>query len=335
MKRKKTFFYLPLFFTVVFLVLQLLSMHVLGWKINWPILPLIVPVISIINLLFFVYWIMRFQWPLLLFVIVLALSYEQWTLLYQFKRKGIETAQGLEVMSFNVRSFNRFKWLKENNVPQAIAEFISAENPDVICFQEFSKSQSPNFKEYRYHAFVPYREQGQIGVSILSKYPLIKVEPILLTNASNGGMKARMIKSKDTLNLYNIHFESLRMDVNDSMLTAKYSQKLRSKLSTVFQQQIEQAEQFLLKTKEDKGTSVICMDLNNTAFSKSYFMLKKDRQDCFQIQGSGFGGTYQFPYFPLRIDFILASPELNVLDFKTHKIKLSDHKPITAKLEWP
>jgi endonuclease/exonuclease/phosphatase (EEP) superfamily protein YafD len=34
---------------------------------------------------------------------------------------------------------------------------------------------------------------------------------------------------------------------------------------------------------------------------------------------------------PMRIDFIFASSALNVIDFQTHGVKLSDHKPISAK----
>jgi endonuclease/exonuclease/phosphatase family metal-dependent hydrolase len=35
----------------------------------------------------------------------------------------------------------------------------------------------------------------------------------------------------------------------------------------------------------------------------------------------------------MRIDFIFASPELKIIDFETHAVKLSDHKPISVRLK--
>ena len=83
----------------------------------------------------------------------------------------------------------------------------------------------------------------------------------------------------------------------------------------------------------NKFPEIICTDLNNNAFSESYKNLSKNRIDAFNEKGSGFGSTYQFPFFPLRIDYIFISPEIRVLDFITHDIELSDHKPISAKLQ--
>jgi len=37
----------------------------------------------------------------------------------------------------------------------------------------------------------------------------------------------------------------------------------------------------------------------------------------------------------LRIDYILTDPKMKTISFKTHSIKLSDHKPISISLEWP
>ena len=75
--------------------------------------------------------------------------------------------------------------------------------------------------------------------------------------------------------------------------------------------------------------------MNNNAFSDIYNFISKGRNDAFLEKGSGFGSTYRFPFFPLRIDYIFTSKNIKVLDFKTYDIDLSDHKPILAKLQWP
>ena len=61
--------------------------------------------------------------------------------------------------------------------------------------------------------------------------------------------------------------------------------------------------------------------------------LSKNRLDTFKAKGKGFGSTYQFPYFPLRIDYIFITPNIKVLDYRTHNIELSDHVPISADLK--
>ena len=80
---------------------------------------------------------------------------------------------------------------------------------------------------------------------------------------------------------------------------------------------------------------IICTDLNNNAFSKSYLNLSRGRKDSFLEKGEGFGATYNFLKFPLRIDFIMSSPKINILSYKTHKVNLSDHKPISIIFQNP
>ena len=68
---------------------------------------------------------------------------------YQFKSDAIITSKGLDVMSFNVRSFNRLGWIENKNIPNSIASFIKTISPDVICFQEFAMICPQNFKIIR------------------------------------------------------------------------------------------------------------------------------------------------------------------------------------------
>ena len=63
-------------------------------------------------------------------------------------------------MSFNIRSFNRFRWLDKENIPGSIAAFIKQVSPDVICFQEFAEDLSPEFEDYPFKVFKPYVVDG-------------------------------------------------------------------------------------------------------------------------------------------------------------------------------
>ena len=91
----------------------------------------------------------------------------------------------------------------------------------------------------------------------------------------------------------------------------------------------------MLLTRENKFPEIICTDLNNNAFSENYKALASGRSDAFKEKGSGFGSTYQFPFFPLRIDFIFTASNIKVVEFETHDVRFSDHNPISAIIQWP
>ena len=335
MKRKKIFVRFFAFINAFLLVLQLIAMGSISGIISIPIFSLVVPLLCFANIFFFIFWLIRFQWPFLLFVLTFVIGFKEWRLLYQFKDKGIITSDGLSVMSYNVRSFNRFKWLDTSNIPKEINTFITNESPDIISFQEYAIDLAPIFKDYPYLFFTPYTRNGKVGSCIISKLPLYNPQPVLFTGSENGGMYVDFLYKKDTLRLYNIHFESLGFNLKDTLVDSHYSKKIRSKIDKVFAIQQLQVLQVKKIMNGSVFPEIICTDLNNNAFSASYRALSKGMKDSFLAKGAGFGATYQFPYFPLRIDYILTDPKMKTISFKTHSIKLSDHKPISVSLEWP
>ena len=75
-------------------------------------------------------------------------------------------------------------------------------------------------------------------------------------------------------------------------------------------------------------------DFNNTAYSFIYKeIIGDDLVDTFKEAGNGFGKTYDFKFFPLRIDYILSDKAFTVNGYKTYDVKLSDHYPIKATLK--
>lgn len=335
MKNKSFLFKVALAINFILLLLQLVALDSMGLGLEIPMLTLGAPLLCLINFIFFIFWVFRFKWPVLLFIIAFVLSFDSWQLFYQFKSNTIPTSKGLHVMSYNVRSFNRFKWLDVEDVPAAIANFVASIDPDVICFQEYAKDNAPFFEKYPYQVFLPYVSNGRIGSCIISKYPIMNSKKITFKASRNGGMQSDLVWKRDTLRLYNIHFESLRINSKDTLFSAEYSKKFNTKLQRVFDIQKKQVAQFEALASTNRFPDILCTDLNNNAFSKSYKTLVSTRTDSFKEKGKGFGATYQFPYFPLRIDYILTAPNIKVIDFQTHDIALSDHKPITALLQWP
>ena len=74
--------------------------------------------------------------------------------------------------------------------------------------------------------------------------------------------------------------------------------------------------------------------MNNSAFSYVYRNIKGNLQDAFVVAGRGFGKTYDFKYYPARIDYIFFDNRFKIYSFENHtEIIDSDHFPIVAKFE--
>jgi endonuclease/exonuclease/phosphatase family metal-dependent hydrolase len=74
--------------------------------------------------------------------------------------------------------------------------------------------------------------------------------------------------------------------------------------------------------------------MNNSAFSFVYRTIKGSMQDTFETSGSGFGKTYNFKYYPARIDYIFADKTFQVKSFETlNDFYNSDHFPLISRLE--
>ena len=70
--------------------------------------------------------------------------------------------------------------------------------------------------------------------------------------------------------------------------------------------QQEQAELIKNIIEHASIKKIVCGDLNNSAFSYVYRAVKETMQDAFETNGSGFGKTYNFKYYPARIDYIFS-----------------------------
>ena len=332
---KVKFFYFFLIIINIFLTLiQFILMKSDYSLYNLDVLKLIIPVFCLINILFFIYWIYLLKWPLFIFIFSFALSFNDWFLLYQFPNNAIVSSQGINIMSFNVRNFNVYKWIEKKNIPESIETFIKKQNPEIICFQEFDKELSPEFKDYPFKYFNSFGSNINRGSCIYSKIPILKKGIFNFDNSNHGGIYIDIKKGRDTLKIINIHYESIGLSSKDTLFVDKNLFGLNGKIQKTFNKQKKQVLKTIDFLKKIKIPTIICSDLNNNPFSIPYKKLSFGKKDAFVEAGNGFGNTYFFGFFPLRIDYIFVDERLKVLSFSTFKEKLSDHKPIMAKIEF-
>ena len=153
-----------------------------------------------------------------------------------------------------------------------------------------------------------------------------------LENSANNIIFADILKEQDTIRIYNVHLESMRLNPDKENFGQKDSDKLIDRIKDAFQKQAYQAEKLLAHQSKWLGKSIVSGDFNNTAFSWVYNQIASGRQDAFEVAGKGTGRSFNYKY-PLRIDFILPDENFTVNHYKTFDVPYSDHYPIFARLE--
>ena len=320
---------------LIFLFFQLKDLGLLPGFLNFYIIDLFYPYIIVSNIIFFLYWIIRYKWPFVLFI-PFTLFFNNWSLIYNFPSNIIRNSNNsLKIMSYNVRLFNKYSWIENTNVPDKILRFIDSKKPDLICFQEYSVEDAPNFKQYPYEFIHKTKIGGNSGLAIFSKFKIVNQGFINFEDSNNGAIFSDIIIKNDTIRIYNIHLESLRMNLSDkNKLSIDESNGIPLKLNRVFDKQIDQIKLFQTFDKKNFFPSIICSDINNSQFSEVYNKIKGEKVDGFKSKGGGLGATFNYKIFPFRIDYIFLDQKFKIYQFETFsKVDYSDHKPIMAEFE--
>lgn len=298
------------------------------------VISLAVPVLIAVNVIFLIYWLLKFKKQVILSLLVLAIGFKYISSLYQFSsEKDVHTDNELSILSYNVRLFNRYQWIDEKGVGYKQMILVKKSKPDVFCVQEYYNHKDVDFDFYP-HKYVQFSgKRSKTGQAIFSKYPIINKGSIGFPNTDNNAIYADILKGNDTVRIYNVHLESLRINPDVDSLAGQDSEKLIARMGKTFEMQQSQAELLINHKKTCGFKKVICGDFNNSPYSYVYKSIKGDMMDTFKEGGSGFGKTFNFNLFPMRIDFILADESLGVNAFKNYEEKYSDHFPIYARLE--
>jgi endonuclease/exonuclease/phosphatase family metal-dependent hydrolase len=346
MKRLSWFNKFAFFCNIVLTVLTFLAYVLPFLAPKWfpflSVLTLILPLFLILNGLFFMYWLMQFKRQMILSGLVLIMGITFINKFYKFSSKDAAPSdKDFVVMSYNVRLLNLFNWIPRDNVAQNILSFINHNNPDILCIQEFSTSAKIDLKIYPYNAIFMNGNKIKTGYAIFSKFPIVNEGEIMFPDSNNRAIFADVKVGKDLVRVYNIHLESIKIspDVNEinengeEGINQTKSKIMFKRISEAFKKQQQQAAIIINHKKECKYPLVVCGDMNNSAFSYVYRSIKGNMQDTFEEAGSGFGQTYNFKYYPARIDYIFADSKMTVKSFTNFPDFLnSDHLPIMTRL---
>lgn len=299
------------------------------------VLGLITPILIVVNLFFLLYWGFVKRSYILVPLLPLLLGFLSFGSIFQFNAQSDKTLdRGISILTYNVESFNYYKGKKvSDSVSIEIMTFIKKQDPDIICFQEFTRIKARQLKKYPYQYLTPYFK-GKTTQGIFSKYLIIGQGSLDFPNSGNNSLYIDVVYKKDTLRVYNIHLQSYQVTSFRSLLKKQGGINFLKRLQYTASKLREQARILQAHREKSPYPSILCGDFNQTPFSPAFKMLNSGMKDSFREKGLGWGISFIRGIIHARIDFILADSEaFEILEHQNFKLRASDHLPVMARID--
>lgn len=255
----------------------------------------------------------------------------------------------LKVISYNVCAYGgNYKYEKGF---ETVLGYLNDEQPDIVCLQE----DTDNTRHYvmkEYAKTFPYNDtivlcnslQSFNCLGIHTRFPIIRRDRISYeTTVSNGSAAWWLKVGEDTLIVINNHFESCHLNNEDreqykhilkgemrrDSVSAE-SKLLLIKLAEANAKRSHQIDSVCNYVKKYQGyPTLVCGDFNDNPLSYSRHAMSQLLTDCYVETGRGIGLSYNQKGFPLRIDHLFCSSDIQPFNCKIDsKMDASDHYPL-------
>ncbi len=319
------------------------------------------PVLLIINLLFVVIWLILWNRFIFISLLTIFVGIGNLRTIIPLRFGSIKPASpaAFKVATYNVHSL--YGNQADNVQPETrsqVTDFLAGENPDLVCVQEFYAIGEEYLKtlhkfsrsiRLEYFFFKNYRDFWQKtkinAIATFSRYPIVDQGFFRLQEKSTFGIFTDIAIHGDTIRVYNLHLESIRLGNDDysfySNLTdpgadeknfAKGSRKMLWKLKKAFALRAMQVEMLTAHMKYSPYPVLICGDFNDTPSSFAYHTLSLNRNDAFVSSGNEWiGSTYAGGRFPaFRIDYMLYDDFFTATSYQKKEVSMSDHYPVIS-----
>ncbi|MDA9274955.1 MAG: endonuclease/exonuclease/phosphatase family protein [Crocinitomicaceae bacterium] len=329
---------------------------------SWEIIPLFglaYPVIIVCHLIITIAWIfINNKWALGLGILILMggnLHFRTFTIGGGDDSNG---ATEVKIMSYNVHLFDLY-----NSEPgqahrnkDKIIQYVANENPDIVCFQEFFYQDRPSdfvtkdtliqlLETKDYHERYTQYKKGRrnFGISIFSKYEIIEKGDIVFPDNQptfNYCIYADIVTPEDTVRVYNIHLQSIRLQKMDYAVFDDKTKKKSSsgfflvlgKVKKAFPVRANQTDKLVEHINNSPHPVVVCGDFNDTPMSYTYNQFNSVLTDAFRNSSFGIGKTYAGKIPAGRIDYIFHSDQIGSNNFVIQDENLSDHYAISCSI---
>ena len=304
----------------------------------WPValLGLIYPFILLINVLFTIYWLIRFKKHFWANIIIILLGYGHIQNLINIQENTINSEGKFSVMSFNVRLFNAYNWIKKDDVKQKIIQYLNKESVNVLCLQEFYAPEELPRLNYPHSHIGLQSKRKSWRMATYSNFPIFNKGTVSIygEKTNNVCIYSDIAMHGDSIRVYNAHLASNWFEKEDYEFldnpSVEGAESIIERLKASFFKRAKQVKAIKAHMNTSPYPIILCGDFNDTPTSFTYKQLSEGLNDSFTMAGTGLGQTYNGKFPTLRIDYILHSPKFKINSFKTKEVNLSDHFPIVS-----
>jgi endonuclease/exonuclease/phosphatase family metal-dependent hydrolase len=346
------------------LLALLLAMSYLANYINptyiWSIafLGLLYPFLFLLNTTFAIFWIFMRKWYALVSVVIILLGwgYIGRFIQLRFDRKDIVINSDINLLSYNVRMFNKYEWEKRIGVGDSILQHVSERGANIACFQEYLTVDAPNrFNKSSLDSFIkdfPFRHEyftsnevptWSTGIATFSKLQIIRKGQLNFENSYNSCNYSDIIYESDTIRIFNVHLQSIYLKEDSYSIinnpVNKIDQKrlnemkdITGRLKAAYIKRAIQVDEVSRLIRRSPYPVIVCGDFNDTPLSYTYHKIRGNLRDAFIEAGRGFSNTYRGNFPSFRIDFIFYSRSFIAVGYQCDRVTYSDHFPVNCQL---
>lgn len=349
-------------FAAIALLLSYLSTIISPEKIFWlPFFGILYPVSLIFNIIFVIFWVWRKKWVFLLSFLIIIAGYGNLTNIFAVNTSSkdqLSAQTPIKLVSYNVRVFDLYNWTHNSQTRDNIFNYITHQNADILCFQEFFNDKTNQFttldsliksqKARDVHAEYTVVSKGihQFGIATFSRYPIINRGSIKFSNTKNITIYSDIKILDDTVRVYNNHLQSNQFSPDDYLLIDNISGTnnkgrwvnifpVLRKMALAYAKRAHQAETIAAHVENSPYPVIVCGDFNDTPISYTYKTIRGSLTDAHLNSGFGFGLTIARSFPSFRIDYILHDKNIKSSNFNRDIVPYSDHYPLHCLLYLP
>ena len=304
-----------------------------------------------LNVAFILFWVLLRKRYFLLSLICLGVGFPYILMTFSWHiptSTDVSTKEVIRVMSYNTKHLQHYDYGDDDTRLEAahnMLDLASDATLDFFCVQEMGGNHlTKQHINYLRNLGFLHRYGTSGGLTIFSKYPIVDKGILKFENTRNAAVYADVKLSEQlTVRLYNLHLQSIYFSRDDYAALEQLDLELENrwtawrsiahKIKRANIRRAIQTDRIAEHIAQSPYPIILCGDFNDPPVSYTYLRLTEHLQDSFRQRGFGFGTTYagQLPF--LRIDYILADHQFQVLSHKVIRKGQSDHYPIVSELK--
>lgn len=316
------------------------------------------PILYVINIVFALYWTIRWKRYAILPWAVLIVGTGWISLFFRptlNKNYTPPNKKSIVVMSYNSAGFLTSDPAgKQVSTLDSMAAFIGRIKPDILCIQEFQCNSAERkhvldsliglpYNKVNYK--IPNSAGGGWGLAIYSNYRILGSGRMEFENSTNSALWADLWIKGDTVRVFNCHLQTTSVDqsdreyianqefISDDLMREERMRSIVGKLRRNFLIRASQVDSLAPIIHGTPYKVIVCGDFNDTPMSYAYRKMRGPLADAFVDKGTGIPNTYQGLFNLFRIDYILHSREITTVNYTSPAGDYSDHKAVIANID--